>query len=155
MLDCEGRAKPAEFASSALEAGSRSESRARLLRLDRSRSVRPCAASALTLGALGKNCAKLTPSGGRVIVSMRSGYRLHRDLVMISRVRAQAIHDTKTCGRCWPSHATWNALRLSPRDREAEWRKATGETSFTGSAAASGRSKSNVEIRGMHAIVLQ
>jgi len=95
MLDCEGRAKPVVLASSAPEEGSLSESAARLLRLERSRSVRPCAASALTLGALGKNCAKLTPGGGRVIVSMRSGYRLHRDLVMISRARAQAIQETK------------------------------------------------------------
>lgn len=53
-------------------------------RLSRSRSARPWA-SVLSLGALGKNCAKLTPGGGRVIVSTSSCYLESRGVLMIPR----------------------------------------------------------------------
>lgn len=53
-------------------------------RFDRSRSARPWT-SVLNFGALGKNCAKLTPGGGRVIVSTSSCYLMHRGVIMIPR----------------------------------------------------------------------
>jgi hypothetical protein len=61
-------------------------------RLSRSRSARPWT-SVLSLGALGKNCAKLTPGGGRVIVSTSSCYLESRGVLMIPRSGSgQACH---------------------------------------------------------------
>lgn len=72
------RAKPFESAS-VMAAGSCAESTTWRPRL-----ARPWA-SVLSLGALGKNCAKLTPGGGRVIVSMSSCYLERRGVIMIPR----------------------------------------------------------------------
>lgn len=64
----------------------------------RPRLARPWA-SVLSLGALGKNCAKLTPGGGRVIVSMSSCYLERRGVIMIPRsVCGKACHASLPSG---------------------------------------------------------
>jgi hypothetical protein len=69
---------------------SREESATCCLSLGRSRSARPGPSTA-TLGALGKNCAKVGPVGGRVIVSMCSlCYPCRRTLTMTVENRVGA-----------------------------------------------------------------
>lgn len=53
-----------------------------------------CLCASLTLGALGKYCAKPTVVGGRAIVSMSSGYLNSQAAIMISRVGTQKFDDT-------------------------------------------------------------
>lgn len=83
-------------------------------RLSRSRSARPWT-SDLSLGALGKNCAKLTPGGGRVIVSTSSCYLESRGVLMIPRAQGLlklAMHPFR---RGWAGGLLWYALGR-PRD---------------------------------------
>lgn len=94
-----------------------------LMSLERSRPTRPCA-SALTRGALGKYCAKLTPGGGRVIVIDGPCYVLHRAAIMIpvaSRASGGQGKQVVCCGGLrWPStpwHTRKPRATLSPRDR--------------------------------------
>jgi hypothetical protein len=80
----QGRARSFVVSASVTTADSCAVSTAWTPRFDRSRSARPWT-SVLNFGALGKNCAKLTPGGGRVIVSMSSCYLMHRGVIMIPR----------------------------------------------------------------------